>query len=802
MDPIYTTPFKDFPDYAEHSRRWRELARKIAATKPNITDDSNVLTVPKTPGELVILGSGIEAVGFTSSDELRIREADHVFYCVADPATSVWLKNLRPDALDLYVLYSNTKVRYTTYMQMTEAMLYYVRKGKRVATIFYGHPGVFVLSTHRAVQIARREGHNATMRAGISALDTLCADLGVDPSQPGLLTLEATEMLVRRRRLDRGLHVVLWQVGLIGELGFRRQGCLNSRFSILLDYLEEIYGPDQEIVNYIGSRYPGVEPVIERHTIASLRHPEAQANVTGISTFYIPPVDTAESNVDMLLALGLIHPGQTVNRPKRALRNIDSYGAKEYKAFQDFARFQVPIGYHWQPDTGAARFILALREDGDLRTRFRENPAAAVATWPGKLSTPERRRLALGDAGAMQIAAKGVRTTVAHGSSYLLHELLTKEPVSRSLLRAARKSSSPRAEIDLWTEQNGYVADWNTLSEDLEITLRQELFPWSGLYLAKDKAQSFVVHGLPANEAANRVYVNGQKIVGAHFRRGAIYWRCEEGNGTSGSLRVDVTVRGARRLVGSVWNAGEEVGSRHHVVALEHNLSTSLPLASLTGKYIVDGTEINVRPSLDGSKTGMAVFTNGQYMEGAVSVGATNLQVDGLTVPFLAAKCEEEVPDFAQGEYRIRLVSDRESSLISVQVFRKSLVIGDHKMALLHSGGRTWSWISGPSRLREGQISVLLDPISLVPMAFGQAQTANQHTVLLRGMMPVTGGMIAQRVAQGDFGIPDWAWHVIVKIVAEASEKGGLFLWHGWSRSVANLRRLRRVLRLRENEHV
>ena len=133
---------------------------------------------------------------------MLIREADHVFFCVADPATSVWLKALRPDAYDLYVLYDDTKRRYLTYMQMAEAMLHFVRRGRKVVAIYYGHPGVFVLSSHRAIRIARREGHAAVMHAAVSALDTLCADIGIDPSQPGMVTYEATDMLIRRRRPD------------------------------------------------------------------------------------------------------------------------------------------------------------------------------------------------------------------------------------------------------------------------------------------------------------------------------------------------------------------------------------------------------------------------------------------------------------------------------------------------------------------------------------------------------------------------------------------------------------------------
>ena len=220
MMPDYKQPFGGFPDRDSHTRRWHALAAAIAAGAADCAGTAR--------GELTVIGSGIEACGFTTADETLIREADEVLFCVADPATCVWIKALRPDAYDLYVLYDDGKPRYMTYMQMSEAMLHFTRLGRRVVAIFYGHPGVFVLSTHSAIAIARREGHRAVMRAAVSALDTLCADLGIDPSQPGLQTFEATDMLIRARPLDTCVHVVLWQVGLIGELGYRRKGFLNE----------------------------------------------------------------------------------------------------------------------------------------------------------------------------------------------------------------------------------------------------------------------------------------------------------------------------------------------------------------------------------------------------------------------------------------------------------------------------------------------------------------------------------------------------------------------------------------------
>src|SRR5438128_1392123 len=132
-----------YPVYEDHQKAWEELAAGIAGLRHEVREVPEGAVAPNSkPGSLTIIGSGIETIGIAVGDKKLIEEADKVLYCVADPATIVWLKRLRPDALDLYVLYGENKVRYTTYMQMTEAQLYWVRKGLKVVVVFYGHPGI------------------------------------------------------------------------------------------------------------------------------------------------------------------------------------------------------------------------------------------------------------------------------------------------------------------------------------------------------------------------------------------------------------------------------------------------------------------------------------------------------------------------------------------------------------------------------------------------------------------------------------------------------------------------------------
>ena len=84
------------------------------------------------------------------------------------------------------------------------------------------------------------------MLPGISAEDCLFADVGIDPAFPGAQTLEATDLLLRNRTLLTDLHVVVWQVGCVGDLGFNRKGYSNQNFHLLIDRLQNTYGNDYE----------------------------------------------------------------------------------------------------------------------------------------------------------------------------------------------------------------------------------------------------------------------------------------------------------------------------------------------------------------------------------------------------------------------------------------------------------------------------------------------------------------------------------------------------------------------------
>jgi len=231
-----------------------------------------------------------------------IRDAEKVFYLVADPLSRAWLLDLRPDAEDLSDTYAKGKSRDRSYREMVQRILAAVRRGERVCALYYGHPGVFATPPHVAVRRARREGFRARMLPAISAEDCLFADLGVDPSETGCQSYEATDFLLRRRRVDPTAALVLWQIGLVGVEDVREEDLWSAAgLDVLVETLLEDYPPAHRVVVYEASTLPVTPPRITRVRLDRL----GSAPVTALSTLFVPPLADRETDLGMARRLGL-----------------------------------------------------------------------------------------------------------------------------------------------------------------------------------------------------------------------------------------------------------------------------------------------------------------------------------------------------------------------------------------------------------------------------------------------------------------------------------------------------------------
>ena len=253
------------------------------------------------PGSLTVVGTGIRLVGhMTLESRSAIESADEVLYVTADPVMAAWLAQLNPNARSLEGLYEPGRERRAIYAGMVEEILAAVRRGGEVCAAFYGHPGVFVSPSHAAIRRAREEGYPARMLPGISAEDCLFADLGINPGERGCQSYEATELLLRRHRIDPTASLIVWQIDLIGRYDYTPVQDLAG-LPVLGEYLLDFYPPEHEAVFYSASPYAVADPALAPVTLGRLAEPE----FAPMSTLYVPPLPPPPADPEMLARLGL-----------------------------------------------------------------------------------------------------------------------------------------------------------------------------------------------------------------------------------------------------------------------------------------------------------------------------------------------------------------------------------------------------------------------------------------------------------------------------------------------------------------
>jgi hypothetical protein len=174
--------------------------------------------------------------------------------------------------------------------------------GQNVCVAFSGHPAICLTPSHMAVKRVRERGFTSRWIPGISALDCLYADLGIDPGNDGCQLFEAEELLDRETGLDPHIPLVILQPGVIHRRVFSKQDpeCRETlrRFTRLL---QKYYPAGHKIVLYEAAVFPNCLPVIRRLALSSL----PKSNLTFSSTLYVPAAGPPPLNYCMVSRLGL-----------------------------------------------------------------------------------------------------------------------------------------------------------------------------------------------------------------------------------------------------------------------------------------------------------------------------------------------------------------------------------------------------------------------------------------------------------------------------------------------------------------
>jgi uncharacterized protein YabN with tetrapyrrole methylase and pyrophosphatase domain len=248
--------------------------------------------IQKQAGKLVCVGTGMRMAGqLTPLAKSYIESFDIVFAAVPNIFTREWLSSVAKEFVCILDHYEDTKIdgktRRDTYRRMADTILHEVRAGKRVCAAFYGHPGIFACISHMAIADARREGFAAHMEPGISALDCLVADLGIDPGSTGMQSMEATQFMIFQRVIDPSAMFVIWQIGLAGDLTLKRYDTEPAHLQIIVDKLALTYSLDHEVILYEAATHALEQMRAEKVRLGDL----PQAHLKQHTTLVIPAAE-------------------------------------------------------------------------------------------------------------------------------------------------------------------------------------------------------------------------------------------------------------------------------------------------------------------------------------------------------------------------------------------------------------------------------------------------------------------------------------------------------------------------------
>lgn len=247
----------------------------------------------------MVVGCGLQPSRHVGERTLsEIRRADVVFV-LADPFAIDWVRSINGKLRNLSEYYDDERDRRDSYREMVESLLEAVRADLQVCAVFYGHPGVFAQVPHEAIRRSRAEGFPARMEPGISAEACLYADLGIDPGQRGVQSIEATRFLAFRHTLDPSALVLLWQVALAGSLDCTGFSARPDRLQVLVDKLADHYAPDTTVILYEAARLPIEDFRATRLALRDLPGAELHPH----TTLVIPPAREAERDPGWIAAI-------------------------------------------------------------------------------------------------------------------------------------------------------------------------------------------------------------------------------------------------------------------------------------------------------------------------------------------------------------------------------------------------------------------------------------------------------------------------------------------------------------------
>jgi uncharacterized protein YabN with tetrapyrrole methylase and pyrophosphatase domain len=240
--------------------------------------------------DIAVVGLGIAgAHQLTRQVEETMRRSTKLFVTDTGSGLLEYLVELGPDVVDLGGAAGKVEHRVMAYRRMAAAVVSAALEQAPVCFATYGHPTMFCYPTTLIRRAALVLDLKVKLLPGVSFLDAMLADLGVDPGFDGLQIYEATDMLVRRRPLQPDVALVITQAPMVANASNRPSDVRLDHLDLLQRYLGETYPSTHEVVLVTSAPHPLLDPEVNVVPLGSLA--AALLASSQLATLYVAPVE-------------------------------------------------------------------------------------------------------------------------------------------------------------------------------------------------------------------------------------------------------------------------------------------------------------------------------------------------------------------------------------------------------------------------------------------------------------------------------------------------------------------------------
>ena len=256
--------------------------------------------------DLYIVGLGIVNVDqITKETEYILKKSKKVYYVENGIGVDEYLQSMCDNAVNLVSEYEVNQDRMNAYRAMAAKVIFAALQESPITLALYGHPTVFAYPPFLIREICSHLEIKVKVLPGVSAFDTICSELMIDPGINGMQMYEATELLMRKRVLQNDVPALIWQIGAIETALYSHLLSKPERFEGLKKYLLKFYPENHMVHSIFCSNYFMMPSTIHSFKISEIGD-YAHLLHSG-HTLYVPPSEYKEV-VDEYLVEKILAP--------------------------------------------------------------------------------------------------------------------------------------------------------------------------------------------------------------------------------------------------------------------------------------------------------------------------------------------------------------------------------------------------------------------------------------------------------------------------------------------------------------